>query len=150
VEAGKLAASGALVDFNPTPGRLIVGVVSQEKIEGDGAVVVAKFKILGRDGQKTAIALEQAAAWEATADRMDVKVTTTAGELTVGGGLPWLWIALAALIVLGALMALSRRRKPVGVTTAPVAAGPGARFCSNCGAPVSGAFCGACGTQVPS
>jgi hypothetical protein len=134
-----------LVDFNPTPGRLIIGVVSQEKIEGDGAVVVAKFKVLGRDGQKTALTLDQAAAWEATADRLDVKVTTTPGELTVAGGLPWLWIALAALIVLiGIVVMRLRRPRPI---PAPAAAA-GARFCSNCGAPVAGSFCGACGTRV--
>ena len=112
VSSGKLA-SNALVDGNPTPGRLIMGLVSSDRIEGDGEVIVAKFRVLGEKGATTALGLENVQAWEATLDRLDIAVTAQPGQFTVTGksaAFPW-WIILAAAAVLLLLLAIALKRR---------------------------------------
>ena len=80
--AGQLAKN-ALVDSNPTKGRLVMGLVSSDKIEGDGEILVAHFHVIGAKGQKTPLTLEKVQSWEGTLDRLDIRVTAQAGEFSV-------------------------------------------------------------------
>src|SRR5688500_17029917 len=58
VEQGDLAKN-ARVDFNQLePGRIIMGFVTLENVEGDGTVMVARFRVSGQQDQSTALGLE--------------------------------------------------------------------------------------------
>ena len=128
VSGGKLA-SNALVDGNPIPGRLIMGLVSSDKIDGDGEVFVAKFRVLGEKGATSTLGLDKVQAWEATLDRLDIAVTAQPGTFTVAGGsssFPWWIIAVAVAVLLLLFLVWKRRRRdeePVSVAAAvtPVA-----------------------------
>lgn len=111
---GALAAGGALVDSNATPGRLVIGVVSSEKIDGDGEIVIAKFRVLGAKGSTTPLGLEKLQAWEGTLDRLDIQAIAAPGSFTVTGAassFPWWIVAVAAALLLIILFFLLKRRK---------------------------------------
>lgn len=112
--AGSLAAGGSLVDANPTPGRLIMGVVSSDAINGDGEILVAKFRVLGTKGATTALGLEKLRAWEGTLERLDIQAVAAPGSFTVTGAksaFPWWIIAVAAAVVLLLILLLWKRRR---------------------------------------
>jgi hypothetical protein len=110
-EKGRLVSTNALVDSNPQPGRLTIGMVSSDKVSGTGEVIVAKFKVLGKKSSKSALGLEKVQAWEGDVNRFDIKVTTTPGEFTVTGkkAFPWLIIVIAAAVVIAGFMYLRSR-----------------------------------------
>lgn len=127
---GGSMASSALVDFNATDGRVVIGVVSSDGIDGNGSVVIARFDVIGSDGATSPLALENVQAWEATIDRFELKIDTTDGTFTVnnGGGLPW-WlfaaIAAAVLMLVVLVMVWRRRHRRASVpATPPVAPAP--------------------------
>jgi len=111
---GRLASGNSIVDSNPQPGRLTMGLVTSEKINGPGEVLVAKFKVLGKKNAKTTLALENVKAWQGDVNRFDVKVNTTPGAFTVTGkkAFPW-WIVvvIAAVVIAGFIYMRSRSSK---------------------------------------
>ena len=126
---GGSMASSALVDFNATDGRVVIGVVSGDGIDGDGSVVIARFDVIGSDGATSPLTLENVQAWEATTDRFELKIDTTDGTFTVynGGGLPW-WLIAAMLLLVVLLVVWRRRHRRASVPpvppVAPVPTGP--------------------------
>jgi Cohesin domain len=95
VSRGTLAGSNALVDFNSgNPGRLLIGLVTLDAIKGDGAVATVRFKVVGDAGTSSALTLENSKAWE-SGTHAEVLVKTEAGKVTVGGGFPFLYLAIA-------------------------------------------------------
>lgn len=162
VDKGQLLSENALLDFNgAAPGRLIIGVVSLDAIQGDGAVLLPRFTVKGKKDQTSPLELENVKAWEGST-RLDVLVTTEPGQFTVtGAGFPWLYLLLALLVALLALILLFalRRRRPQAVPrTVPAAPAParvtqataGERFCTQCGTPAQPGqqFCSNCGAQL--
>jgi len=106
------------LEFNAqTPGRLGLGLVTLDGIQGDGTLAIVRFEVIGSSGQSSALNLEKAEAWEITS-YMPVLVTTEPGQVTVGGGSSlWLLVAVlccAGLILVAGVVAglfLLRRRK---------------------------------------
>jgi hypothetical protein len=125
-EKGRLISSNALVDSNPQPGRLTIGMVSSDKVSGTGEIVVAKFKVLGKKNSKSALGLEKVQAWEGDVNRFDIKVTTTPGEFTVTGkkAFPWLIVVIAAAVVIAGFMYMRSRSAKASPALATTTAGP--------------------------
>jgi hypothetical protein len=132
VERGKLTPANTLIDSKATSGRYVIGLVSADKIEGSGEVVLVKFKVLGKKGAKSDIGLDQLRAWEGDLNRFELKVTAAPGQFTVASksSFPW-WIVIVAAAVIAAYLLYRRFRsgakpaKPV----APVApAAPTGRY----------------------
>lgn len=100
VTRGALTGSNALVDFNTDkPGRLVIGLVTLDAINGDGAVAVVHFKVIGQAGTSSTLTLENSKAWESST-HAEVLVKTEAGKVSVNGGFPYLLIALLCLAML--------------------------------------------------
>ena len=125
-EKGRLVASNALVDSNPQPGRLTIGMVSSDKVSGTGEVVVAKFKVLGKKNSKSVLGLDKVQAWEGDVNRFDIKVTTTPGEFTVTGkkAFPWLIVVIAAAVVIAGIIYMRSRSAKTPPALATATAGP--------------------------
>ena len=125
-EKGRLVSSNALVDSNPQPGRLTIGMVSSDKVSGTGEIIVAKFKVLGKKNSKSALGLEKVQAWEGDVNRFDIKVTTTPGEFTVTGkkAFPWLIVVIAAAVVIAGFVYMRSRRQPPALATATAGPAP--------------------------
>jgi Cohesin domain len=136
-ERGRLASSNSLVDSNPQPGRLTIGLVTSEKINGNGEVLVAKFKVLGKKNAKSALTLENVKAWQGDVNRFDVKVNATAGEFTVTGkkAFPWWIVAVAAAVLIAGFIYLRSRSSAQRQALAPVAAPGGPPQMAPSGAP---------------
>lgn len=170
VEKGDLLDDGSLIDFNfAEPGRIVIGFVTLESVEGDGAIAVAQFNVIGEDDAESELAFENTQAWEGGENRFDILVTAEGSTFTVASAssFPWLWLIIALIALILLLIAfLARRRKPA-VATVPVAVAPATgativtppqptpmattgSFCSKCGTPLSAGtqFCPKCGTRV--
>jgi hypothetical protein len=117
VTRGALAGANALIEANvDKPGRVVIGVVAPDAINGDSVVANVRFQVTGSAGQSSALRLEQGAAWERTS-YAEVLVQTEAGQVTIAAGRPgWLMLAaiavVAALVVLLSILFLARRRRP--------------------------------------
>lgn len=156
----------ALLDFNSSvPGRLRVGIVTTDGLQGDGVLANVNFKITGRAGANSALTVENARAWE-TPSHLEVLVNSEAGRVSVTAGSPgWMVLgggaAFAVLLLLLLLFALSRRRKPTPVsapatypaqpparpTTLPESQAKAGWVCPRCrtvNSPTT-RFCGMCG-----
>lgn len=131
VTRGPLAGSNALLDSNTqTPGRLALGLVTLDGLQGDGTLATVRFKVLGSAGQSSQLTLEKVEAWEKTS-YAPVLVTTEPGQVTVGGGPSLGLLALLAvcgcgvlllvLALVAGLVMLRARRQPAA---APYAAPP--------------------------
>jgi hypothetical protein len=112
VENGTLpAARNAMLEFNAgAPGRVVIGLISVDGIQGDGAIAIITFKATGRSGQKTTLELQQCRAWE-TKSHFDILVDARSGsaQLTGISGaklLPWILLA-AAIVLLFLIVALA-------------------------------------------
>jgi hypothetical protein len=106
--------SGALVEFKvPAPGRLRVALATTDKVGGNGQIVVARFKVLGKKGQKSPLTLENVRAWQGDLNRFDMKVTAQSGEFTVSAGssFPWWLILVLVLLLILAYVLWRRSRK---------------------------------------
>jgi hypothetical protein len=94
VTRGALAGSNALTDFNTAkPGRLVIGLVTLDAINGDGAVAIVRFKVIGESGTSSTLTLQNSKAWE-SGTLAEVLVKTEAGKISVGG-FPFLYLAIA-------------------------------------------------------
>ncbi len=112
VEKAQLLTGNTLLESNlDEPGRLVVGLVTLDGVNGDGAALSAHFVVKGQAGQKSPLSLEKVRAWEGE-KRLDVLVKAESGEFTVSTpGIPWLMAAGAGLVVLLILILLMRRGK---------------------------------------
>ncbi len=119
VEKGTLLGDDVLLDFNTSePGKLVIGLVSLEAIEGDGAVVMTRFTVRGTEGQSSPLRLENAKAWDSVT-RLDLFVTSEDGEFTVSpaaiSSSSLVVLAVLPIVILLALLfILRRRRRPLG------------------------------------
>ena len=84
-EKGSLASGNALLDFNiPRPGKIIIGIVSLDGIQGDGPVATIRFAVRGQAGHKCSLPLESVRAWDGKT-HLEHLVRTDAGEFTTTG-----------------------------------------------------------------
>lgn len=82
VEKGMLAGNAILESNIDTSGRVVIGMIDADGISGDGSLVVVSFRVVGKDGMTTALALEKVAAHDATT-LMDIPIKGTSGSFTV-------------------------------------------------------------------
>ena len=158
VTPGPLAGEALLDSGADKPGRLVISLATLKAIKGDGTLATARFRVVGQEGQQSALNLESTAAWEEATLRQ-VLVKSESGSLRVGGRrLPWWLLGVAAVLLLLLLLLLllivvviARRKKQPAGEAARTAASQGA-YCSSCGKPnASGAkFCSHCGAPLPS
>lgn len=145
-------------DFAPDSSRVIVAGVTPGALEGDLEALEARFAVLGEEGASMTLDVMNPMAWEGEED-LEMLVSTEPGMLTVSGALfPWRYLlaGVAALLILGLLLAWRRRKRrkepalAAATASGAAAGGPGTNFCSSCGSPLgAGAtFCGACGRPV--
>lgn len=121
VTQGSLAGNNALMDSNSqTPGRIGIGLVTLDGIQGDGTLATVSFKVIGAAGQSSQLSLEKVEAWEKSS-YAPVLVNTEPGQLTIGaakasGKLVLLAICgggillLVAALGLGLVIMRSRKR----------------------------------------
>ena len=114
---GKLVSDNSSVETSTQPGRFAITLLTTDSIDGDGEVLVAQFKVLGKKGAKSTLGLDKVAAWQGDVNRFDIKVAPTPGEFEVsgGGGFPWWIIAVIAAVLVVGYLAMRRRKKPAPV-----------------------------------
>ena len=79
VERGTLAGN-AIIDFgNRTSGRLWVGLIDVNGINGDGPVAVISFNVVGQDAAGSPLTLERVATFDATT-LLDILTEPSAGS----------------------------------------------------------------------
>ncbi len=120
-------ASGALVEARfDIPGRVVLGLISAQGINGNGEIAAVSFDVLGKDGATSALTLENARANDATT-LADIPTAVENGTFRVGAG-PVFPVHLILFGVAGVaglaffallLFLLVRRRKP-GPVAPPV------------------------------
>lgn len=111
VEKGSLS-SNSMIDYNAkTSGSVAIAMVDSGGVKGEGSVAVLKFKVLGKEGDRSTITIKSASANEA-ATLIDVRLDTKAGSFSVagGGGIGSLGIAVAVVVVLLAILMLIKRK----------------------------------------
>ncbi len=165
VTRGALVANG-LVDSNASEsGKLRVGVVTTDAMNGDGVIANANFKVIGRAGTSSVLTIENARAWE-TPSHLEILVNVQGGRVSViAASPPWLIIGavlgLALTLFLILIFMLTRRRKPAPAYAparfAPAPFVPPANLpesratanwkCARCGTmnSMTNHFCGNCG-----
>jgi len=76
VKRGALAGSAMLESNLNTPGRAIIGLIDTAGLNGDGAVAVVVFQVVGQDGDTSPLTLGNLAAYDtATLDALAVQET---------------------------------------------------------------------------
>jgi hypothetical protein len=164
-DKGVLLGDNALLDFNVAePGKLVIGLVTLDAIEGDGTLLTTRFMVKGKEGQSSPLRLENAKAWGGKT-RLDILVNTEDGKFTVGPAelslaSPLMVVALLCALLLlflflVLLLLLRRRRRrpppaavhhappsqptapPPSQTAPPPPQHPsgGPNFCPHCGTP---------------
>ncbi len=108
VTSGPLLGSNALLEFDSnTVGRLMMAMVTIDGMNGDDTIATVRFKVLGEEGQKSALTLENAYAWEGSTHH-DIIVQTEPGQIMVTGSssssILWIVIILAGLLLLVVLV----------------------------------------------
>ena len=79
-------ASGALVEARfDIPGRVVLGLISAQGINGNGEIAVVSFDVLGKDGATSALTLENVRANDATT-LADIPTAVENGTFRVGAG----------------------------------------------------------------
>jgi hypothetical protein len=123
VSKGALFSGNAMLDSNGNnPGRLIVGLVSLEPVQGDGVAATARFFVKGSAGGTSPLRLQNLRAWE-NKNHTEQLVQGEEGLLTVtaaaaGSGLslqnqnlmPWLIAGGATVIALVMLIVMLKSR----------------------------------------
>ena len=83
VTSGPLVGNNAMMEFNTSaPGRLVIGLITLDSMNGDGTIATVHLKVIGQAGQTSALTLEHCSAWEGPT-HLDVLVTTEPGQVTV-------------------------------------------------------------------
>lgn len=84
VEAGGLAQN-SLFDFGTRqPGRLWLGIIDTDGINGDGPVAVVSFKAIGPGSGASRLTLENVSTYDATS-LLDILTDATSGSFTIKG-----------------------------------------------------------------
>lgn len=84
VERGTLAAN-AIIDFGKrTSGRLWVGLIDANGIDGDGPVAVISFNVVGQDTSGSPLTLERVSTYDAST-LLDILSEPSAGSFLVKG-----------------------------------------------------------------
>lgn len=98
VDAGEIAGAADVDAKERETGAVRVAMIPEKTIDSDGQLLVAKFKVLGESGSKSAIELSEVRAWEFGSEApLEMLVSAESGEVTViGKGLP---VNLTAIIV---------------------------------------------------
>lgn len=129
VTRGALAGSNALIESNvKQPGKIVIGVVSLDGIQGDGVIATVKFKVTGDAGTSSALDFQNNQAWERES-HAEVLVNAQSGKVTIAAGLPsWLipaaLVAAAVLCVLLIIFILMRGRRNAQPAYAPAGYAP--------------------------
>lgn len=109
IEKGSLTGN-SMIDYNAnTQGRVTIALADSQSMNGEGSVAVLKFKVLGKEGDKSAITITSASANEA-ATLIDVRLDTKAGSFSVTGGSIGLIGIIAVGVVLAAIVLVIKRK----------------------------------------
>lgn len=109
VEKGSLSGN-SMIDYNDkTPGSVTIAMADSGGVKGEGSVAVLKFKVLGKEGDRSAITITSASANEA-ATLIDVRLDTRAGSFSVSGGGIGL-VGIVAVVVILVVIVLVIKRK---------------------------------------
>jgi len=132
VTKGALAGNNALIESNTKEsGRVVIGLVSLDGIEGEGALATVRFKVVGDAGLTSELVWANNQAWERES-HAEVLVNAESGKVTIAAGSPsWLipaLIAAAIALLLLFVFFFARRRKqpqpayaPAGAAAMPIA-----------------------------
>lgn len=114
VEKGSLSGN-SMIDYNTkTPGSVAIAMADSGGVKGEGSVAVLKFKVLGKEGDRSAITITSASANEA-ATLIDVRLDTRAGSFSVsGGGIGLVGVIAAAIVILVVIVLLLKRKSKPG------------------------------------
>lgn len=169
VDAGPLLEGSMQVSNTDEPGRVVLSVSNAGVVQGDGVLARVRFRVRGEAGSQSAVTLEKCRLWD---DRdMDLLVELTPGSVKVVRAIPWSWVggAAIALVLLGLIGAVMRRRRAEPASAAPKLAPAPARppaaaktpppqpaaalkapRCAKCGAELKATsrFCPGCGQTV--
>jgi len=132
VKNGALAG-GAILDKNlNTPGRVVLGLITTQGINGNGEVAVVSFDVVGKDGATSALTLENVRANDATT-LADIPTAVENGTFRVGAAAPPAGGGTAAIITTTFVVMLAaallivwqvtKRRRPTPVGAPPVGVG---------------------------
>lgn len=109
VEKGSLTGN-SMIDYNVnTLGKVSIAIADSAGVNGEGSAAMLKFKVLGKEGDRSAINIESAGANEA-ATLIDVRLDTRAGSLSVSGGGIGLVGIIAIVVVLAAIVLVIKRK----------------------------------------
>jgi Cohesin domain len=109
VEKGPLLNANALLESNSSqPGRLIIGAVVLDGIQGEGILFKVRFLSRGLPGQKSSLRPDKVQAWDAKT-HLDALTMAEPGEFTVAAAQkppwllpsPWLMAAVAGALLVG-------------------------------------------------
>ncbi|HUT20513.1 MAG TPA: FHA domain-containing protein [Anaerolineae bacterium] len=124
VKAGALAVGAMKQENLDTPGRVVIGLISAQGINGDGPVAVVSFDVLGDQGDTSPLTLQNVQASDASTLAM-LPTTLQSGTFTVGaggGGTSVLLVGVFAVILLGAVLIIWQvgkgRSAPAAVSSA--------------------------------
>jgi len=85
VDKGSLA-SNAMMEFSiETPGRVWVGMIDANGMNGDGTLAVISFQVIGKDEMTTSLALEKIEAYDAET-LLDIITEASLGNFTAQDG----------------------------------------------------------------
>jgi hypothetical protein len=91
VTRGPLASGAELAFDAKTPGSLGMALAAPDGAKGEGVILKVRFLVKGKNGEKSALKIENARAWETSKKEhgeahahLDVIVNATPGEFTVG------------------------------------------------------------------
>ncbi len=109
VEKGSLTGN-SMIDYNAkTSGTVTLALADSAGVKGEGSVAILKFKVLGKEGDRSAITIKSASANEA-ATLIDVRLDTKAGSFSVAGGGMGLVGIIAIVVVLAAIILVIKRK----------------------------------------
>lgn len=109
VEKGSLTGN-SMIDYNAnTQGKVTVAIADSAGIKGEGSIAMLKFKVLGKEGDKSTIKIESAGANEA-ATLIDVRLDTRAGSFSVTGAGIGLVVIVAIVAILVVIVLVIKRR----------------------------------------
>ncbi len=119
VQTGSLPSGGSADVRKRVPGKARIAMIADSVVDGDGQLLVARFKAIGKSGQSTALEIEETKA-VTFKDRVDMLVTIEPGNLQItaagatllaaNNSLLWIVIGLGSVIVLLLLVMVLRRK----------------------------------------
>lgn len=112
VAKGSLTGNGMFDYSSKTPGKVTIAMANPDGMKGDGSIALLKFKILGKEGDKSTVKIDSASANEA-ATFIDVRLDNKAGDISVVKSTPAIGAVYAlAILAFAAVVTRNRERKP--------------------------------------